>query len=171
MNISDGSMQTIDVKLTGGSALLLPGPADRAAALVNSGNLILTSTAGSDYTGGTYVNGGTLTVAITGGIPDNEPLLVGPGATLALDSTPVNWPSGYYWSWLSPVASSAPHAAASGAASGAEPVPEPGTLALLAVGTGVAGFGVWRRRKRVRGARCPATWCVARTGFPENGHC
>ena len=45
--------------------------------------------AGSNcYTGGTTVNGGTLTVAVTDGVPDGSTLTVGPGATLILTHQP-----------------------------------------------------------------------------------
>ena len=94
-----------------------------------SGNLSLgKSVGGSDtYSGGTAVNGGTLTVADTSAIPDGSVLSVGPGATLILDPSSL-----ISQSPIMPLTQGGPPGAAAG--SGPQPVPEPGKLVLLAVG-------------------------------------
>jgi autotransporter-associated beta strand protein len=87
----------------------------------------LTLTGNDSYTGGTTVNGGSLIVTNAGGLADGSSLTVG------------NFP-----------ASPAPVASPVAAASAVTPVPEPGTLALLAAGAMVV---VWRgcRRRMARG--------------------
>jgi len=95
------------------------------------GTLILSGT--GLYTGGTIVNAGTLAVTSSTALPDNQSLTVGAGGTLIFD--PSYSGSSIIATPVSPLVVS--------------PVPEPGTLALLAAGA-VAGFVAWRRRKGLR---------------------
>ena len=85
------------------------------------GEMVLSGT--SSYTGGTNVNDGTLIVTNSGGIADGTSLNVGDPSLLSLLPAPA-----------------VPAAAVL-------PVPEPGTLALMAVAA-IAGLGFWRRRVR-----------------------
>ena len=99
--------QEIDSQIAGSEALHLQG----------SGQLILSNSADS-YSGGTFVDSGTLIVTSAGALPDGSSLTVGAGGTLIFD----------------------PSASAGGSPLGgnAEPaghvagVPEPGTIGLLA---------------------------------------
>ena len=97
------------------------------------GILVLSGT--NSYTGGTFVDAGTLIVDHGGAIPDGTSVTVGAGGTLIFD----------------PEATAGPVADAHLRSSAGETVavPEPGTLALLAAGL-LIGFGVWQRKKRIR---------------------
>ena len=95
-----------------------------------TGQLILGGT--NSFTGGTYIDPGTLIVNNSSAIPDGTSLTVGAGGVFIFD------PMVYVGS---SVESSPAHAAGGVAA-----VPEPGTIILLAAGL-VAGFVVWRRGK------------------------
>ena len=85
------------------------------------------------YTGGTDVEGGTLEVMNSNAIPYETGLTAGTGGTVVFGD-----PSG---TGATMVATSL-HAASPAGSIAA--VPEPGTLALLAVGALAAAFGVWR---------------------------
>ncbi len=108
-----------DISQTSASTLVLNGP----------GTLILSGS--NSYSGGTTVEAGTLYVTNSAALTDGTSLTVGAGGTFIFD----------------------PSAAGAAAvpvpdAQVVTPVPEPGTLALLAAGL-VAGLGVaWRRRAR-----------------------
>ncbi len=93
---------------------------------VGSGTLTLTGT--NTYLGGTTANDGTLIVTNNEGLADGSNLAVGDPASLSLFSTVVPAEAGQ--AALSPAAA---------------PVPEPGTLALLA---GAAAAAVLTARKR-----------------------
>jgi len=82
------------------------------------GLLILSGT--NTYNGGTTVNAGTLVLASGSALPDGSSLTIGAGATMIFDP--------------SAVATSMP----SSTALQINPVPEPGSLTLLAVA--IAGF-------------------------------
>jgi len=98
------------------------------------GTLVLSGT--NNYSGGTVVNAGILAITSSSALPDGHRLTVGAGGTLIFDPSF----SG------SPVQGMSSIAASSVAVN---PVPEPGTLALLFAGL-VVGLGVWRRgRKKV----------------------
>jgi len=118
------------VSLTGGSILELGNVSQgaTAAALDLSGNGMLILTCSDSYTGGTVVNGGTLVVANNNALESGTSLEVGAGA------------SGLF----TPSIAGAVIPATEGVAA----VPEPGTLALLAVGGLLAAVGALRRRKR-----------------------
>jgi fibronectin-binding autotransporter adhesin len=92
---------------------------------IGGGSLTLTGT-GNTYSGPTEVLGGTLVVTSTGGLVTGSNLYVGT--------------SGLFFDLPVP-APSIPASAAVAA------VPEPGTLALVAIGT-AAGLAAVRRRKR-----------------------
>jgi autotransporter-associated beta strand protein len=98
------------------------GAGQMALVLNGPGELILSGT-DNTYSGGTIVEAGTLIATNNEAIEDGTALYVG--------SVP------------SPLFGGVVPAQAGGA----HAVPEPGTLALLAVGALVAGFGAWRRRK------------------------
>ncbi len=130
--LADGPLATITASLTyassstsnyqgilagSGNKLILDNP---AAQLILSGE-------NNSYTGGTYVEAGTLEITSAGAIPNGSSLSIGAGAALIFDSA----------------LSASPVEASAGAVNA---VPEPGTLGLLAGGAlGLLGYG-WRRR-------------------------
>ena len=100
---------------------------------IGSGELLLSGS--DDYSGGTIVDAGTLIATNAYALPAGTSLNVGAGGTFIFD----------------PSVSAAPMASA--AASQANPVPEPGTLVLLAAGAiGFLGYA-WRRRRVTRTAK------------------
>lgn len=104
---------------------------------VLNGTLTLTGT--GEYSGGTYVEGGTLIATNSEAIEDGSNLYVG----------------NYSFPFGTVVAageSAAPASALPEVAQTAAAVPEPGTLALLAA-VGAATAAAWRSRKSRRGAR------------------
>jgi autotransporter-associated beta strand protein len=127
-NVSQGSTASgVDLRVTSAlnkyinvSSVTKSGP----------GEMVLSGT--SSYDGGTNVVGGTLIVTNIGGIADGTSLNVGDPSLLSLLPAPIV---------PAPPASGYPAAAA------VSPVPEPGTLALLAAAAIAAGCGAWRRRK------------------------
>jgi autotransporter-associated beta strand protein len=112
MNLS-GAGGPATVEVTGGSIGLF-GILSGSGGLEKAGPGTLILSGSDSYTGGTYVNSGTLIVAAGSGLPDGTSLAVGAGATLIFDL---------------PVAGSPVTDAAAGAA-----VPEPATLWLLMAG-------------------------------------
>jgi autotransporter-associated beta strand protein len=96
--------------------------------LDNPAALLILSGAGNSYTGGTYVQAGTLEITSAGGLPDGTALTVGADASLfsggALQAAP--------------------------AANHVQSVPEPGTPVLLTGGVLLAVLAAWRRRRNVR---------------------
>ena len=114
---------------TPGMALVLA-----ASGALQAGSLILSGTNNS-YTGGTYVESGTLYVNNTGAIQDGSSLIVGAGGTFIYDPTAGG-------------AANAPAVTEKASDRSLAPVPEPGTLALLSVAGIVAATAVWRRRRK-----------------------
>ena len=100
-----------------------------------SGTLILSGT-DNTYMGGTDVEGGTLEVLSSDTVPSGSGLTVGVSGTVE-----IGIPSG---AGAAMVATSSFAASRAGAVAA---VPEPGTLALLAVGVVAAVIGAWRRRR------------------------
>ena len=115
---------TLSGNLSGGGSLTVTGP----------GTLILSGT--NTYTGGTDVNDGTLEVLASNAIPYGTGLIVGANGTVEFGNPLGAGPSVVVTS--SPAVSHAGSVAA---------VPEPGTLALLAVAGIVAAVAAWRRKK------------------------
>ena len=113
---------------TPGMALVLA-----ASGALQAGSLILSGT-DNTYTGGTYVESGTLYVNNTGAIQDGSSLIVGAGGTFIYDPTAGG-------------AANVPAISVKASDRSLAPVPEPGTLALLSVAGIVAAAAVWRRRR------------------------
>ncbi len=134
-NLSGTTNSTLTVSQTGSSTFagtIADGPTNTTTlVLTGPGTLYLT---GSDtYTGGTWVEGdASLIVTSPQAIADGTNLYVGNGV-MASGTVP----------------SSAPVAAAS-SAGGVAPVPEPGTLALLAAGAAAAVLARRRNKRTTR---------------------
>ena len=88
-----------------------------------SGQLVLGGTASNTYTGGTYVEQGTLVANANGALPDDSPLVVGAGGTFVFDPTVTGAPAS--------VVGDARPAGAPSAAGSAAAVPEPSAVVLL----------------------------------------
>ena len=111
------------------SGTINDGSSQVALAVTGSGTLVLSGT--NTYTGGTTVSGdGTLIATNSEAVADGTSLAVGDPSLLALLPAAVV---------PAPVASAA-----------VTPVPEPGTLALLAAGAMAAGWSIRRRTKCTR---------------------
>ena len=108
-----------------------------ASGALQAGSLILSGT-GNTYTGGTYVESGTLYVNNTGAIDDGSSLIVGAGGTFLYDPTAGG-------------AANEPAVTAKASDRSLAPVPEPGTLGLLLAALGSA-LACYRFSKRPRQA-------------------
>ncbi len=93
---------------------------------VSGGGLVLLSTSNT-YTGGTFVSSGTLQITNVHGLADGSNLTIGNAGKFP-----------------APVV---PEAADVASASSPAPVPEPGSVALVAAGATYFAARVWRRRK------------------------
>jgi len=118
MNVADLARLHISGQIIGSGALLKDG----------LGTLVLSGT--GHYTGGTYVNAGTLVATSSTALPDGWDLTVGAGGTLIFD----------------PSYSASP--IVFGQSLAVLPVPEPSTLVLLIAGLAV-GLVTWQRNKRI----------------------
>ena len=105
-------------------------PAGESLWMDGSGMLILNG-ADNSYTGGTNVEEGTLYFEQSGAIPYASALNVAAGGTVVLGDPP----------------GAGEYVVARASAAGVASVPEPGTLALLAVAGMVAAAAAWRRRR------------------------
>jgi autotransporter-associated beta strand protein len=110
-----------------GGTLTMSGAVSGTGPLLKTGLGELVLTGVNSYTGGTVVSAGTLTMSNLNALPVGQALTIQPGATVVLDSG------------LS---------AANGASAAATPVPEPGTLVLLAVAAMAVLGGNWSKRAR-----------------------
>ena len=122
-SVSHSSQMNLAGAVTGSGALSLTGD--------GSGTLVLAGT--NSYTGGTYVDEGTLIVDKSAAAADGTSLTVGAGGVFIFDPTATSSSLG-----------ADSHVASS---SGVAAVPEPGTLALLGMAGIVAAAAAWRRRK------------------------
>ena len=121
--------------LSFGTASSITGVGKSLTMSGSNGTLVLSGT--GSYTGGTFVNAGTLVLASNTAFPDGTSLTVGAGGTVSFDSSQAT---------ASPISLSA--APASSPSLSGEAVPEPGTVALLLAGLAVGGFAAWRRGRR-----------------------
>ena len=117
------------------SSLGIAGAVSGTGSLTLAGSGLLILEGADTYSGGTTVAGGELYLTTSQSLLDGSSLVVGGGGTLIFDPTAAG----------SPLAASAASGPGS-AAQTASPVPEPGTLAILAVGAlaCLAARG-WRR--------------------------
>ena len=114
---------------TGGKNITVAGSISGAGmALLKTGSGTLILSGSDNYTGGTLVDAGMLLVTDADGIPAGSSLTVGSGGTVI----------------FTPAGGSAMEVSHAGAIA---PVPEPGTLALLAVAGMAAAVAAWRRRR------------------------
>ncbi len=139
--LADGRLATITASLLYASPSastyqgILAG-AGKSLTLDNPAALLILSGSSNSYTGGTYVEAGTLEITSAGAVPGGTSLTVGNGGAFVFDPSLA----------AAPVANSAAAAA----------VPEPGTLVLLAAGAlGLLGYGL-RRHRAARPAK-PST--------------
>ena len=133
VQIADGNLV---VAASGNGLLVLSGSvADdggRSLTLTGDGSGQLLLGGANSYGGGTYVEQGTVIANDNGAVPDGSGLIVGAGGTFIFDPT---------------VTGVALDATSLHAASQINPVPEPGTLALLAAAGMGAAAVAWRKRR------------------------
>jgi autotransporter-associated beta strand protein len=122
---TSGNTLTLAGPISGPGGLQVGDPGSLTA--TGAGMLILSGT--NSYTGGTIVEAGTLIVTANTALADGSSLAVGAGGVFVFDPTVTG----------APLANASPAGAVAS-------VPEPGTLALLAVAGIVAAAAVWRRR-------------------------
>ena len=113
------------------SRSILSGGTNGAIALVLDGNGTQILSGANTYSGGTFVEAGTLIVNNSAALPDGSSLTVGAGGTLIFD----------------PSVSGSPVSGAAIAAGSVSAVPEPGTLGLLSIGAMVVLAAAWRRSR------------------------
>ena len=131
LNSASGSSGTTTINISSGtltiSAPLVQDTVDGivdALSMTGSGTLVLSGT--NTYTGGTTVNGGTLIATNNEAIADGSSLTVGNASAFPAPMVP---------------------AAAIASVAAVTPVPEPGTLGLIAAAA-LAGIGIWRKKGR-----------------------
>ncbi len=142
-NAAGGNLSvTMPVNLSGPGAVVVDGgatgaftsaaPIDGSGSLFKLGGGTLTLSGSDTYTGGTNVFAGALIVTSPQGLKDGSNIYVGsPGSVFA-----------------PPLPSFAIGTSAVSAAPAIAPVPEPGTLALLAAGAAATLAALWRRKRR-----------------------
>ena len=125
-----------------GDTLTISGPIDGPASgidtsLIKAGSGTLVLSGSNSYSGGTSVDGGLLVAENVSAIPAESLLSIGASGSVVLGNPayvePLGLPSG-----------SAGPLDSSPAGGGVHPVPEPGTLALLAAAA-ACGLAAWRR--------------------------
>ena len=133
---SESTLSVVPLSTTTFGGAIDDGPTGKVTlVLEGSGTLVLCGT--DTYTGGTFVDAGTLVLTQATALPAGESLTVGAGGTFVFD----------------PSVAAAPVETARGAAAA---VPEPGTLALLSMAGVVAAAALWWRRTRRYAAFAPA---------------
>ena len=136
ISAAGGQTLTIGVPIVDGSG--------STTALVAAGPGTVVLTASNSYSDGTLVTGGTLVAQNAAAIPSGSLLAVGAGGSVVLGTPGAAEPLGL----LSGGGSAGPLGSQpSGTGGGANPVPEPGTLALLAAAA-ACGLAAARRRRR-----------------------
>jgi fibronectin-binding autotransporter adhesin len=122
VDIAGGSMLTLN-PTAGTDSLTVTGQVIGGGTLAVSGRGTVYLSGTNSFTGGTLVESGTLVIEDSEALADGTSLTIGDASAFA------------------PVVPSAP------AAASLAPVPEPGTVALLAAAA-IAGLGLWRRSWR-----------------------
>ena len=151
VDVAASQTLTVGVPLVDGSS---------ATTLVKSDSGTLVLTAVNTYSGGTSLVGGVLAAENAAAIPSGSLLAIGPDGSLALGTPGAMEPLGLPSEGAGPLV---PQPSTGGTAQvtptrggGVNPVPEPGTLTLLAAAA-ACGLRVWRRRSgpRFSPARAP----------------
>ena len=139
-NITLGASGGLTVNSAVGNNTTFSGSISGTGALTKTGGGTLVLSGNDNfYNGGTDVDGGTLQVMTSDAIPYGSGLTVGAGGTVVFGD-----PLG---AGATMTATSSLGASPAGA--GVAAVPEPASLALLAVGAMAAAIGVWRRRNPI----------------------
>ncbi len=128
-NSAVGSSGTLTVGQSNSTSFggsITDGAGQLALDLTGTGTLTLTGT--SSFSGGTTIDSGTLVVTNNEGLGDGSNLYVGGNLSL-----------------FGGVVGASAAAAAPADSTAVSPIPEPGTLALLAAAAGLA-VGIWRRK-------------------------
>jgi autotransporter-associated beta strand protein len=161
---------SLSVSLSAAATLTLGGNISESATssltLSNGGTLILSGS--NSYSGGTTVNSGVLVAENAAAIPSGSLLEIDAGGSLVLGMTGSAYVEGLGRIAGSPLGSQAPGtsggalAPAAGDAQAGAPVhavPEPGTLALLAVAAACGLAAAWRQRMKEKGSRMNTGSC------------
>ena len=117
---------------------------------VSGGSVALTGN--NSYTGGTSVIGGQLAAESISAIPSGSLLSIGGNGSVVLGTPGAVEPLGSLAGGAGPLTSQSSaggsQVAAPALGGGVNPVPEPGTLALLAAGAACGLAAAWRKRRR-----------------------
>jgi autotransporter-associated beta strand protein len=111
------------------------GGAGKLVALIKTGTGALVLSGTNRYSTGTLVENGSLILSNADALEDGTSLTIGAGASLMFGLSVVD---------ASTANTQIPSPPANGVVA---PVPEPGTLAVLASGAAMIGLSTWRRRR------------------------
>ena len=134
LTLSDtaGGAVTLSVGGNNASTMFSGGlSGDGSLTKIGSGTLILSGS--NYYTGGTFLSDGTLVLADASAIADGSSLTIGADGCLLFDPSQGLAPTACRQSLAAP------------AVRDFAPVPEPGTLTLLAIAATILGFGIRRK--------------------------